>query len=174
MALDLPEIQKAGTLRHLGIPYAHFVTGPTTGMDVELMIAFAADLGVRYEQVQTNWPTVLGDLTGTLVKAAGNATERLGPTPIRGDVIANGLTILPWRQTVVDFSEQTFPNQVWLAARADSALNPITPGKDLAADIAMVKKLIVGRPLLGKANTCLDPSLYNIAELTDRIILFPG
>lgn len=173
-AQDLAEVQRAGTLRHLAIPYAHFVTGPQSGMDVELMMTFAAELGVRYEQVPTNWPTVFGDLTGTLVQAAGNVAERLGPTPVRGDVIANGLTILPWRQTVVDFSDPTFPNQVWLVARADSPLVPIVPGKDVAADIAAVKRLIAGHSLLGKANTCLDPSLYKLTDLAARIVLFPG
>lgn len=173
-AQDLAEVQQAGVLRHLAIPYAHFVTGPTTGMDVELVAAFAAELGVRYEHVPTGWATVFGELTGTQVKPAGAVAERLGPTPVRGDLIANGLTVLPWRASVVDFSRPTFPNQVWLVARADSTLVPITPGKDIASDIAAVKQLIKGRSLLGKANTCLDPALYDLAGLTDRILLFPG
>jgi ABC-type amino acid transport substrate-binding protein len=173
-ALDLDEVKQAGVLRHLGIPYAHFVTGPATGMDVELMAAFAADLGVRYELVPSNWPTVFGELTGTQVRPAGLVAEPLGPAAVRGDAIANGLTVLPWRQSVVDFSDPTFPNQVWLVARSDSPLAPIVPGKDVASDIAAVKALLAGRSLLGKANTCLDPSLYRLSDLTEKIILFPG
>lgn len=173
-AAELAEVQAHGVLRHLGIPYAHFVTGPDSGMDVELMQAFAQDLGVRYAFIKTDWGMVFGDLTGTKVKAAGDQVEELGATAVRGDVIANGLTVLPWREKVVDFSDPTFPNQVWLVARADSPLAPITPSKDLAADIATVKALIAGRSLLGKAGTCLDPSLYRLAEVTERILLFPG
>lgn len=173
-AQDLDDVLKAGVLRHLGIPYAHFVTGPDSGMDVELIAAFAKDLGVRYEYVKSDWPSLFGDLTGTRVKAAGDGVEALGPAPVRGDVIANGLTILAWRQQVVDFSEPTFPNQVWLVARADSALAPITPSQDIAADIAAVKRLMTGRSVLGKSGTCLDPSLYQLSAVTDRLVLFPG
>lgn len=173
-AQDLAEVRQAGVLRHLAIPYAHFVTGPDTGMDVELVQAFAARLGVRYEQVPTGWATVFGDLTGTNVKAAGSTVERLGPAAVRGDLIANGLTVLPWRQEVVAFSDTTFPNQVWLVARADSPIQPIAPSGGIAADIAAVKQLIRGRSLLGKAGTCLDPALYRVEDLAGRILLFPG
>jgi len=174
VALDVAEIQRQGVLRHLGIPYAHFVVGGDAGMDIELVQAFARDLGVRYEFVASDWPRVFGELTGTKVKPQGDQVEALGPVPVRGDLIANGLTILPWRQKVVDFSDPTFPNQVWLVARADSALAPITPTKDLDADIAAVKQLIAGRRLLGKAGTCLDPSLYDLGKVAQQILLFEG
>lgn len=173
-ALDLPEVQRQGVLRHLGIPYAHFVIGADAGLDIELMTAFAKDLGVRYEFVASDWPTVFGDLTGRRTKAKGNEVELLEEMPRRGDAIANGLTVLPWREKVVTFSKPTFPNQVWLVARADSPLVPITPSQDLAADIAAVKQLISGRSLLGKAGTCLDPALYDLAKITEKILLFPG
>lgn len=172
--LDVEDIRRQGVLRHLGVPYAHFVVGGDAGMDVELIAAFAKDLGVRYEFVRSDWPALFGDLTGRGVKPNGDEVEILGPVAVRGDLIANGLTILPWRQKVVDFSDPTFPNQVWLVARADSQLAPIVPSSDLDADIAAVKRLIAGRSLLGKAGTCLDPALYDLAKVTERILLFPG
>ncbi|MBN8524557.1 MAG: transporter substrate-binding domain-containing protein [Planctomycetes bacterium] len=171
---DLADVRRQGVLRHLGIPYAHFVIDGEAGMDVELMRAFAKDIGVRYEYVRSDWPRLFGELLGTTVKPKGDDVERLGPTEVRGDVIANGLTVLPWRQKIVAFSAPTFPNQVWLVARADSALSPIVPSQDIQADIAAVKGLIAGRSLLGKSGTCLDPALYDLARLTQKILLFQG
>ena len=49
---DLPEINKRGVLRHLGVPYANFVTGSGDGLDVELVTLFAQHLGVKYEYVK--------------------------------------------------------------------------------------------------------------------------
>ncbi|MBW1993760.1 MAG: ABC transporter substrate-binding protein, partial [Deltaproteobacteria bacterium] len=34
---DLQEVRKTGVLRHLGVPYANFVTGSGDGLDVELV-----------------------------------------------------------------------------------------------------------------------------------------
>lgn len=171
---DLAEIKKTGVLRHLGIPYANFVTGSGDGMDVELMKLFAQDLGVKYEFVKTSWKNVISDLTGKKVKIKGNDLDIVDKGPIRGDVIANGFTVLPWREKIVNFSTPTFPNQIWLVARADSALKPITPTEDINKDIVMVKAMLKGHTLLGKANTCLDPSLYNIKETGVHEKLFPG
>ena len=64
LARDLKEIKQEGVLRHLGVPYANFVDGADNGLDVELMRLFAKELGVRYEYVETNWKTVISDLTG--------------------------------------------------------------------------------------------------------------
>ncbi|HEX7624725.1 MAG TPA: transporter substrate-binding domain-containing protein, partial [Anaeromyxobacteraceae bacterium] len=91
---DLDAVKSRGVLRHLGIPYANFVTGSGDGFDVELMRLFAARLGVRYEFVQTDWPTALPDLTGRRVSPALPDLERAAPAPIRGDVVATGLTML--------------------------------------------------------------------------------
>jgi ABC-type amino acid transport substrate-binding protein len=41
-------------------------------------------------------------------------------------------------------------------------------------DIAVVRALLQGRSLLGKASTCLDPSLYNMKATGARIKLFRG
>ena len=170
---DLAEIRQRGVLRHLGIPYAHFVrdtaTGPD-GLDVELMQLFAAHLGVEYRWVKTSWSEVFGDLTGQKVQPAkGKGVEVIGKTAVRGDIIANGLTILDWRMQVVQFSNPTFPTGVWLIARADSPIKPIEPSGDIETDIQRVKNMLAGHSVLAMAGTCLDPSLYGLASTQAEI-----
>ncbi|MGD2083048.1 MAG: transporter substrate-binding domain-containing protein [Chromatiales bacterium] len=170
---DLERIREAGVLRHLGVPYANFVTGAGDGLDVELMRGFAEHLGVRYEFVQTDWRHAFGDLTGRHVRRSDEGVEYLEDTAIRGDVLANGVTILPWREEVVDFSEPTFPTAVWLVARADSSLQPIEPTGSLPGDIRVVKGSLDGRSVLGLTNTCLDPGLYRMDETGAEMRLLP-
>ena len=43
---DLSQIKAAGVLRHLGVPYANFVTGSGDDLDVELMQLFAKRTGL--------------------------------------------------------------------------------------------------------------------------------
>jgi len=161
-ARDLQAIRQEGVLRHLGVPYANFVDGADKGLDVELMQLFAKEIGVRYEYVPTTWKTVIGDLIGQQVTVTGDNAAITGPTPIRGDVIANGLTILPWRQKILSFSAPTFPTQVWLIASALSPMTPITPSGDINKDIAQTKQLIANKSVMGIAGTCLDPQLYKL------------
>ncbi|HTZ17278.1 MAG TPA: hypothetical protein VMB78_02435, partial [Dissulfurispiraceae bacterium] len=52
---DLDDVRKRGVLRHLGVPYANFVTGSGDGMDVELMKMFARHIGVNYKYIKTDW-----------------------------------------------------------------------------------------------------------------------
>lgn len=163
-AWDLPEIRANGVLRHLGIPYANFVTGSGDGLDVEMMQLFARHLGVRYEYVETTWADVLGDLLGRRVRFDGKRVEWLDETPVRGDAIANGLTVLPQRQQVLDYSTPTFPSGVWLIARADSSLEPIKPSSDPQADIKATRLLLAECSVLVLSNTCLDPKLHNLEE----------
>ncbi|WP_295389593.1 transporter substrate-binding domain-containing protein [uncultured Thiodictyon sp.] len=170
----LDEVKERGVLRHLGVPYANFVTGAGDGMDVELMRAFAAHLGVRYEFVKSDWGAIIGDLIGRKVASKGDDYELLGETPIRGDVIANGMTVIPWRAKVVAFAAPTFPTQVWLVSRADLPVSPIRPSAVLDKDIAATKALMPRRTLLGKANTCLDPELYDIKATGAKVTMFQG
>jgi len=170
----LAEVKERGVLRHLGIPYANFVTGAGDGMDVELMRAFAAHLGVRYEFVQSDWGQIISDLTGHKVESKGDDFQIVGAAPIRGDVIANGMTVIPWRTKVVSFADPTFPTQVWLVSRADLPVSPITPSAVLEKDIAATKSLMPRRTLLGKADTCLDPDLYDIKATGAKIAMFKG
>jgi ABC-type amino acid transport substrate-binding protein len=173
-ANSVEAVKERGVLRHLGIPYANFVTGAGDGMDVELMQGFAEWLGVDYRYVQTDWSSAIGDLTGVNVKSGENGIERLGEVEVKGDVIANGMTVIPWREEVVAFGETTFPTQVWLMSRADSEVSPIKPTSSLAQDIVETKSVLDGKTLLGKLDTCLDPSLYDIERTGARVSLFDG
>lgn len=163
-ARDLSGVLEAGVLRHLGIPYANFVTGSGDGLDVELMQGFAAHLGVEYRYVSSDWNRIFGDLTGRNARRGESGAELLSTVPIKGDIIANGMTVLPWRQEVVNFSNPTFPSSVWLIARAESSLVPIKPTGSLETDIAAVKGSLDGHSVLAMQNTCLDPALYRMSE----------
>jgi len=171
---DLSEVKKRGVLRHLGVPYANFVTGRGDGLDVELIKLFAQHLGVKYLYVKTSWKNVISDLIGKRIEPKGNNVRVLGPVPVKGDIIANGLTILPWRKKVVNYSIPTFPTQIWLVARANLPIKPIKPSGKIWDDIQATKRLMKGIVILGVANTCLDPSLYGLSRTGAKIRLFQG
>ena len=174
MAGDLAEVKKSGVLRHLGIPYANFVTGAGDGLDVELMKLFAQHLKVKYQFVKTDWKHVIGDLSGKVVKTKGAKVTIVGKCPVKGDVIANGLTILGWRQKIINFSKPTFPTQVWLIAPANSPVQPIKPTGDINKDIMLTKAALKGRKVFDKPNTCLDATLYNLSKAGAKTINFPA
>lgn len=174
IAGGLADIKERGVLRHLGVPYANFVTGAGDGMDVELMQGFAEWLGVDYQYVRTDWADAIDALIGEDIRTEGDRVERLGSVPIEGDVIANGMTVIPWREQILLFGEPTFPTQVWLVSRADASISPITPAATLAEDIRLTKSVLDGKTLLGKLDTCLDPSLYDIEETGAEVMLFEG
>ena len=153
-----------------GVPYAHFVIGAGIGLDSELTKLFADHLKVRYEYVETSWKSVIGDLTGKRVRAKGTDIEVLDHVPVRGDIIASGLTILPWREKVLDFSAPTFPSGVWLITQADSSLKPITPTGKIQADIAAVKLLLQDRSVFVMNNSCIDPNLHDIYSTQANVI----
>jgi len=176
-AADLAEVRQRGVLRHLGIPYANFVRETAKGLDgldVELMQLFAAHLGVEYQWVPTSWSEVFGDLIGqkVLPPTKGSGVAVIGEAAVRGDIIANGLTMLDWRRQVVQFSNPTFPTGVWLIARADSTIKPIDPSGDIKTDIERVKNLLAGRSVLTMEGTCLDSSLYGLASTRAEIRLY--
>lgn len=162
MAADLAEIKSRGELRHLGIPYANFVTGTGDGFDVELAKGFAKHIGVKYTLVYTDFYSVLKDLLGKNVVRKGEEVTLEGDFPVKGDMIATGFTMLPWREKVVLFSEPTFPSQVLLIARADSATKPIKGSENLDKDIRETKALIGKQSLLVMEKTCLDPNNYGL------------
>lgn len=171
---DLDELKQRGVLRHLGVRYANFVTGSGDGLDVELMKLFADHLGVTYQYVETTWERAIGDLTGKLIEVKGEDIKIKGDTQIKGDIIANGLTLLAWREKILDFSIATFPTQVWLLTSADSPANPIQPSQDIAQDIAATKALLTDYKIsevIGIANTCVDPRLYQLEPTGTRIRL---
>jgi hypothetical protein len=160
MAGDLAEIKEKGVLRHLGIRYANFVTGTGDGFDVELVQGFAKYIGVKYQLVYSDFYNVIRDLLGREVIRKDAAVTLSGSFPIRGDLIAAGFTVLPWRSAVLLYSEATFPSQVLLVAPSDSSLQPIKGSNDLARDIAQTKALIGKKSLLVMEKTCLDPANY--------------
>ncbi|MCX7816181.1 MAG: transporter substrate-binding domain-containing protein [Syntrophales bacterium] len=172
---DLKEVRERGVLRHLGIPYAKFVTGTGEGMDVDIMRLFANHLGVRYEFVKTDWHEVFGDLTGFKVKPKGkDEVEFIEKVPIKGDVAASGITVLPWREKIVSFSKPLFPNQVWAVTRKDSPMKPIISHGNVDRDIEATRKTITGKTIMGKFGTCLDPHLYGLEIIAGKLVDFPG
>ncbi|WP_067049961.1 transporter substrate-binding domain-containing protein [Moritella sp. JT01] len=178
LAIDLQDIKKQGVLRHIGVPYANFVSyikkddfELLSGMDVELVKGFAEYLGVEYQYVPAKWNNVIGKLTGQHAQFENNKTIIGDECTIEGDIIANGVTILDWRAELADFSNDYFPSAVWLVARADSDLHPIQPTNSIDKDIKKVKLLINGRDVLAMEHSCLDPNLYNLYSTGANIIL---
>lgn len=165
-AQDLADVKASGVLRHLGVPYAHFVTGneKDPGLDVEVMRLFAQHLGVKYEYVKTDWKNVLGDLTGQVLESRPEGLTAVGSKEVKGDVIANGLTVLPPRQKIVDYSNPTFPSAVWLVAASKSKVKPIKASGDMEKDIAATKQQMNKAPTLVMEATCLDPKLYDLKD----------
>jgi len=172
-ARDLDEVLKSGKLRHLGIPYAHFITSEGKGLDVELMQQFAKHLGVEYQFVESSWQEIIPDLTGKTIKINGGNVEITGENKIKGDVISTGFTVLPWRKKIVDFSAVTFPSGIWLIARSDALMVPIKPTGSISEDIDSVKRNLPGVSVLALAGSCLAPGLYGIEETGAKIQLFP-
>ena len=163
-AEDLDDVLARGELRHLAIRYANFNTGAGDGFDAELMQGFARQLGVKYVMVQTDFYNVMRDLLGKDVARHGDEVTLQGDYPVRGDVISSGFTMLPWREKVVLYSQPTFPSQVWLVARADSAQVPVKSSGSLAQDIADTKAMIGSKSLLVLERTCLDPANYGLKD----------
>lgn len=162
IAADLAQIRDRGELRHLGIRYANFVTGAGDGFDVEIVRGFAAHIGVTYTLVYSDFAFVVRDLLGRDVVLGSDGPNLQGQHPVKGDMIAAGFTVLPWRDKILLFSDPTFPSQVVLVARADSSVKPIRGSTDLDKDIAETKSLIGRQSLLVMERTCLDPGNYGL------------
>ena len=156
----LADIRKQGVIRHLGIPCARFVISHGDGFSAELVKGFSQYLGLGYEYVPATWETIIPCLTGKTYRLEKGRPHVTGQCPIKGDIIATGLTILPWRKALIDYSRPTFPSGIWLVAPADSPLIPIRPQGSIQADIEQVKSLLSGMTVLSKPGTCLDPALY--------------
>lgn len=161
-AADLKEIKARGEIRHLGIRYANFVTGDGNGFDVELMKGFAQHIGVNYQLVYSDFYNVIRDLLGKDVVRKGDEVTLEGNFPVKGDVIATGFTVLPWREKVVLYSAPTFPSQVLLVARAEAPYRPIKGSDNLTADILETRAKLGKKSLLVMERTCLDPANYGL------------
>ncbi len=170
----LQEVLDRGELRHLGVPYARFVTGSGDGLDVELMERFAQYLGVSYRYVESSWEDIIPDLIGRDISISGDMAVLGAKRPIRGDVIASGLTVLEWRKSVLAFSSPTFPTQVWLLSPDDHIQRPIEPCGYMPEDIRKTSTMVDGMTVMGVERTCLDPSLYGLGDKGARIVAFEG
>jgi ABC-type amino acid transport substrate-binding protein len=164
-AADLAEIKKRGEIRHIGIRYANFVTGAGDGFDVELMQGFAKRIGVSYKLVYSDFYSVIRDLLGKDVARKNGEVTLTGSYPVKGDVISTGFTMLPWREAILQYSDPVLPSQVLLVAPAESDLQPIEDGADVAADIAKTRKAIGSRSVLVMERTCLDPTNYGLVNV---------
>ena len=159
---DMKEIQARGELRHLGIRYAHFVTGAGDGFDVEMVQGFAKHIGVKYTLVYSDFYDIIRDLLGQEVTVKDGRASLSGSYPVKGDMIATGFTVLPWRKQVLLYSAPTFPTQVLLLARAEAPQAPLRGGQSLADDIRETKAMIGKKSLLVMERTCLDPAGYGL------------
>jgi ABC-type amino acid transport substrate-binding protein len=162
---DLDRIKSSGVIRHLGVPYANFVTGAGDGLDVEILKLYAKEIGVTYEYVQSSWGTAISDLSGKKALPQGDDVDIIGASEVRGDIIGNGLTYLPWRAKVIDYSTPYFPTAIWVVAKENSELHPIRPCGEIKKDIAATKALLTGKDILGIRNTCVDPALYDLKDI---------
>ena len=139
------------------------------------MRLFCSELGVEYVYVETDWDRTYSDATGLEFTRDGDQVTITGPAEVRGDVIAHGVTVLPWRQELVDFTEPMFPMQVWLIAPASSRIAPAAPaGTTTAADIARTYALIEGVSVMAKSNTFLDPELPDLEGHGARMVNYEG
>ncbi len=164
-AADLAAVRQAGVLRHLGVRYANFVTADGSGFDAELVQGFAKSIGVRYQLVTSDFYNVLQDLLGADFAREGDEVRvRAGSRPVRGDLIASGLTVLPWRQKLVLFSTPTFPSQVMLVTRAESAVKRVGKQARVQDEIAQTRAVLGRRSLLVMEQTCLDPVNYGMTS----------
>jgi hypothetical protein len=171
LANDLREIRERGVLRHLGVPYANFVTGSGDGLDVEIVQLFAKHSacatsscpapGKRHRRPHRQGDPLQAHRPGSR------------PRQIRGDMIANGMTILPPRLKVLDFSDPTFPSAVWLLARPDVPAQPIKPSGDREQDIKATKARKLGTTFV-MDNSCLDPTLYDLENKGLKLKRFTG
>ncbi|MEH6452091.1 MAG: transporter substrate-binding domain-containing protein [Psychromonas sp.] len=177
IARDLDEVKELGILRHLGTPYGNFVKNidpdkqsDWTGLDVELIQGFAASLGVKYQFVEVPPKKIIGALTGINVEFIEHKIVYGQPSNIQGDLIASGITTLEWRKDIFDFSDPYFYSAVWLFARADSAMQPITPSGSTKKDIINVKAQLKGHSVLTVEQTCLDGGLYDLQATNAHVI----
>ncbi|MGD9819375.1 MAG: transporter substrate-binding domain-containing protein [Desulfomonilaceae bacterium] len=161
---DLDQIMAKRELSHLGVPYANFVTGDGEGLDAAIIKLYCKKIGVNYVYVKTDWDTVISDLSGKKFKMQGGKVEITGETPVKGDIIGNGLTVIPWRQQIINYSTPYFPSAIWVIAKADSPLKPIQPTSDPKKDVEAIRDLLKGKEVLGIKNTCVDLDLYNLSE----------
>src|SRR3981081_176201 len=118
------------------------------------MKGFVKRICFSYKLVYSDFYSVIRDLLGKDVVRKNGEVTLAGDYPIKGDVISTGFTVTPWREVILLYSEPTLPSQVLLVAPADSDLQPIEDGADLAADIANTRKAIGTKSQLMMKGIC--------------------
>ncbi|KAF1076212.1 transporter substrate-binding domain-containing protein [Halodesulfovibrio sp. MK-HDV] len=156
-SISLTEIRARGELHHLGVPYARFANNDAAGLDCSLVRRFAEYLGVRYKFIPTTWRNAIPDLIGMRPTPSGIGQP---VTTIRGDILANGLSMIPERTEYVLFSKPTFTAQVWLLAKPDAEIVPIQPTGTVEKDIEMTIEKTVGKTVFGIEDLCIDVKLF--------------
>lgn len=177
MARDLDDVIQRGVLQHIGIPHGNFVQKIEenqkiiwSGLDIELIQGFADSLDVEYQFIEVPHNKLIAGLTGMSTEYIDGKIVYGQPSNIRGDIISNGVTILEWRKQFIDFSDPYFFSAVWLFARMDSKMLPITPSGSTKEDITNVKAQLVGHSVLTVAQTCLDADLYDLQATNAHIV----
>ncbi|SIO26448.1 transporter substrate-binding domain-containing protein [Halodesulfovibrio marinisediminis] len=164
-SVTLADIRARGELHHLGVPYARFANNNADGLDCALMRRFAQHLGVRYAFIPTTWEKAIPDLTG---RHLASLNSEQATTPVHGDILASGISIIPKRQRRVLFSKPTFTAQVWLIAKPEVNITPIQPTGTVEKDIAITLAQTAGKTVYGIKDVCLDvrrfPSLLSTAS----------
>lgn len=163
-----------GPLIHIAVPYAKFVTGAGDGLDVDLVKAFASSQSRPYSIFYSTWADWIADLTGKQVEITKDGYAIKEEKSPKGHLAGHGITVLEWRKELVDFSVPTFPTQVWVVARAESAITPVKASGNMARDISMTKALLKGRAVLGIKNLCVDPVLYGLDKEGALCVYFDG
>jgi ABC-type amino acid transport substrate-binding protein len=155
-------LQEEKVLRHLGINYANFVTVNDEGFCVEMIKMFSEYLGIGYELVRSDWDRIILDLTGTATSLP------------KGDLISTGMTVLPSRSAIIDFSDSIFPTQVWLISKESSIPDPIKPSASFSKEIKQTKLAMKDMKILVKRGTSLDPAQYGLDNQGLDFIYFDG
>lgn len=140
-AQDLAEIRERGVIRHLGVPYARFITGNGEGFDADLVRRFAAQIDVRYEYVSTDWQSVIQDLIGQDVSTNRRpehlASDRSAATSLPTDSRCQA-------RTADRLLAADFPLGGLVAGSYRLQGEPIVPSGDLHKDIRRPRPSSVG------------------------------
>jgi ABC-type amino acid transport substrate-binding protein len=112
--------------------------------------------------VYSDFYNVIRDLLGKDVARKGDEVTLVGEYPVKGDVIATGFTMLPWREKVVLFSAPVFPSQVLLVTKTEAPYRSVPAQKTLTDEIIATRKVLGKKSLLVMERTCLDPANYDL------------
>ncbi len=158
---DLQTILEKGELVHLGINFANFNTAKSNGFCYEFINMFCDELKVEHKFYESDWNIIIEDLTG---KKNG---------VVKGDLISTGMTILPWREDLVDFSDPIFPTQVLVVASLSSNMQTVKTS-DFEQEYKDTVSQLKGNRVACLMGTSLDLAEYNIDRDGYEVVPFDG